>query len=241
MWRDALALAYRRRHSFRQCTPDRYALNLASYERRQMFFSKDDIAAWMRGNWVNNSTDLARFYFFNLCIDQLIADGIEGDVAELGVYRGNSARLLAKYVRQTGRTLYLCDTFDGFGDASVVADDEAILPGDYSRTSLRRVQDVVGPENVVYVEGHFPDSMRTIRPPEALCLVHLDCDLEASFRAGLDYFYPKLVTGGFLIMHDYASLCCPGAARAVDQFFAGRPEHVIPIPDKSGTAVVRKV
>ena len=34
-------------------------------------------------------------------------------------------------------------------------------------------------------------------------LVHLDCDLYAPMRAGLEFFYPKLVPGGFMIIHDY--------------------------------------
>lgn len=42
-------------------------------------------------------------------------------------------------------------------------------------------------------------------------------------------------------MHDYSSLCWPGATEAVDQFFADKPEFIIPVPDKSGTCVVRKI
>jgi Macrocin-O-methyltransferase (TylF) len=70
--------------------------------------------------------------------------------------------------------------------------------------------------------------------------VHLDCDLYAPFAAGLRYFNPRLVEGGFLIMHDYSSLYWAGAEQAIDEFFADLPEKPIPIPDKSGTAVIRK-
>ena len=49
-------------------------------------------------------------------------------------------------------------------------------------------------------------------------LVHIDCDLYKPFKAGLEFFYPRLVTGGFLIMHDYTSLWWDGVERAVESF-----------------------
>jgi Macrocin-O-methyltransferase (TylF) len=66
-------------------------------------------------------------------------------------------------------------------------------------------------------------------------LLHLDCDLYAPTRAGLEFFYPKLVRGGFLIIHDYMSFYWDGVEKAIDEFFANKPERFIPIPDKSGT------
>ncbi len=42
-------------------------------------------------------------------------------------------------------------------------------------------------------------------------------------------------------MHDYTSLYWEGVEKAVDEFFANKDELVIPIPDMSGTVVVRKM
>lgn len=58
--------------------------------------------------------------------------------------------------------------------------------------------------------------------------------------AALDYFYPRMVPGGFLIVHDYGSLHWNGAEQAVDAFFADKPESVVPLPDQAGSVVVRK-
>jgi O-methyltransferase len=41
-------------------------------------------------------------------------------------------------------------------------------------------------------------------------------------------------------MHDYMSLSWEGPVKAIDQFFAGKPEFVVPIPDFAGTVVIRK-
>jgi O-methyltransferase len=93
---------------------------------------------------------------------------------------------------------------------------------------------------VSFIKGRFPGTANAIPDAERFCLVNLDCDLYAPFSAALQYFYPRLLPGGFLIMHDYSSLHWPLIEKAVDEFFADKPERPILIPDKSGTAVVRK-
>jgi hypothetical protein len=71
--------------------------------------------------------------------------------------------------------------------------------------------------------------------------VHIDTDLYAPIMSGLEYFYPRMVPGGYLIIHDYGSLTWEGAEKAVDTFFADKPESVIQIPDSSGSAVIRRL
>jgi O-methyltransferase len=73
---------------------------------------------------------------------------------------------------------------------------------------------------------------------EQLAFVHLDADLYESTHAGLEFFYPRVPSRGFIVIHDYNSWL--GARRAVDEFFRTRPELPIPMPDKSGSALVVK-
>lgn len=70
---------------------------------------------------------------------------------------------------------------------------------------------------------------------------NIDTDLYAPIKAGLEYFYPRLTTGGFLIMHDYMSLCWDGAIRAIDELFADKLEFIIPVTDVAGTGMMWKV
>ena len=71
-------------------------------------------------------------------------------------------------------------------------------------------------------------------------LVHIDCDLYTPIVNALNYFYPRLMPGGYLIIHDYFSLAWDGAEKAVDEFFADKFEPVIPLTDGCGSAVIRK-
>jgi hypothetical protein len=230
------------RNVYFQYRPDKYSENIDKYRAGTNFYSEEDLKGWNRGNYLNNAGDIVRFYFLNLCIDQLLDEGIKGGIAELGVYKGNSASLLARFARRINNTLYLFDTFEGFDQKDITGLDENVNTKSFTNTSLEYVRELVGDENVRYVKGYFPESLSQLgNSTETYSLVHIDCDLEKPFIAALDYFYPRMVKGGFLIMHDYSSLYWAGATKAVDEFFKDKPEFVMPVPDKSGTVVIRKV
>ena len=190
----------------------------------------------------DNGGDISRYFFLNLCIEQLIEEKITGNVVELaGVYRGNSAFLLAKFARRMQHTCFLFDTFSGFDPRDLKDAKDQSLRSAFEDTSLEGVRQLVGEENTVYVKGFFPDSLPQAGDIGELALAHIDCDLESPMAAALAHFYPRMKKGGFLIMHDYSSLYWPGAKKAIDAFFHDKAEYVIPIPDKSGTCIVRKV
>jgi hypothetical protein len=194
---------------------------------------------WVTGNRRRNGGDLARFYTLYLNLHQTLTDAVLGDVVELGVYKGNSASMLAAFSREHRRHLYLFDTFEGFDDRDLHADytKKSRL---FADTSVTKVQALVGSENITFVKGFFPQSTSNMKLPEAIAFGHIDCDLYDPVKAGLELFFPRLSPGGMLIFHDYASGHWPGVKRAVDEFFADKPEKPVIIPDKSGSAIVRK-
>ncbi|MEO6655875.1 MAG: class I SAM-dependent methyltransferase [Pyrinomonadaceae bacterium] len=219
-----------------QHAPDRYVTHLATYNERNehKIYQPRERSRW------SDSSDMSRYYFLSLASDQLIKERIIGDVAELGVYKGSSAYFLAKLARCLGTKAYFFDTFDGFNERDLVGRDNMADAGSFSDTSLASVRKFVGEENVQYICGYFPQSLAQIQEDPHFCLVHIDCDLYAPFKDALEYFYPRLVEGGMLVMHDYASYTWQGVETAVDAFFEDKPERPILIPDKSGTAVIRK-
>jgi len=227
---------------FTQYIPDRYSDNLVTYKEKVNFLSFSDLDKWTKDNHQNNGGDLSRYFFLNLCLDYLIEENLAGNVAELGVFKGNSAFLLSKFAQRTNTLCYLFDTFEGFDGRDLVGGDAHFDKSSFSNTSLETVKKLIGEnKNTIYVKGYFPDSLSQIDSVGEMILVHLDCDLEKPMLDALIYFYPKLKRGGFLIMHDHSSYYWPGARSAIDYFFKGKLELVVPIPDKSGTCVVRKI
>jgi O-methyltransferase len=219
-------------------TPQRYTDNYTKYIERGGKMRPEDVEGFV---WRNPpcAYDRARLHFFFLAIDLIDADGLQGDFAELGVDKGNSASVLARGAGRLGKLIYLLDTFEGFAEQDLVG-DEARHRGHFTDTSLDLVQQNVNGAHVRFVKGYFPDTAAAIPDDATFCLVHLDCDLYKPFASALAYFWPRLVPGGFLIMHDYTTLYWEGVEKAVEEFFAGKAESIIPIPDMSGTVAVRK-
>jgi len=194
---------------------------------------------WIRNNVMNNAGDLPRLYALIMNIKQIMGEDIVGDMAELGVYRGNSAASLAYYARINRRKVLLFDTFEGFDQRDLVGVDE-YKPNAFEDTSLHDVRDLVGDTDVRFIQGRFPESIPPDLYEARFCLAHIDCDLYEPAKAGLEFFYPRLSPGGLLIVHDYANLYWEGIKRAVDEFCRTIPERPLVFGDKSGTAMIRK-
>jgi hypothetical protein len=178
-------------------------------------------------------------YTLILNIKQVLDENIMGDMAELGVYRGNSAAVLAFYARIYLRRVLLFDTFEGFDQRDLVGVDES-KASEFADTSLDHVRDLVGDKGVRFVQGRFPQSIPPDLYASQFCLAHIDCDLYEPAKAGLKFFYPRLSPGGLLIVHDYANPRWAGIKRAVDEYCREIPERPLVFGDKSGTVMIRK-
>lgn len=222
-----------------QASPQRYTENYNKYLERGGLMRPDDMRGFIHGN-SGCFYDRTRFLFLTMAADMISSDRISGDIAELGVDKGNTASVLGLAAMRLGKTLYLLDTFEGFSAQDLV-DMDSIHGVAFQDASLDMVRDAVNGPHVRYIKGYFPDSAQQMADNLTFCLVHLDCDLYKPFTSGLDYFWPRLVPGGFLIMHDYNSLHWDGVEKAVNTFFLNKPESIIPIPDMGGTVAVRKL
>jgi len=223
----------------RSAIPQRYGVNLPRYRQRG---GAIDLASEMElfiKDSENNKQDLSRLYALCLAFDQIEHESIAGDLAELGVYKGHTAVVLARFARRTKRHLYLLDTFSGFAEEDLAGPDQT-QQMQFQDADFEAVRSFVGDGPVSYVRGKFPDTAEQLPENGTYALAHIDCDLYAPIKAGLEYFYPRMAPGGFLIIHDYSSLYWPGAEQAIDEFFADKPESIIPMPDISGSVVVRR-
>lgn len=195
---------------------------------------------FIRENRRNNAGDIPRLWSLILNCKQILAEGIPGDFAELGVWRGNTAAVLAHFAARDGRRVVLFDTFEGF-DGRDLSGIDADKAKSFASTSVDLVRSTVGHDaQCDYVKGHFPMSLREEHRARQYAVVSLDCDLYAPMRAGLEFFHPRMPRGGILFLHDYSSQHWNGAKQAIDEFCRATGEHLILMPDKSGSAFLRK-
>ncbi len=145
---------------------------------------------------------------------------VRGDMAEVGVAYGASARLIADHSPE--RPLHLFDTFDGL-PAPGSGDSPKFVAGQF-KSSLEDVRRYLSARNVYFYQGLFPSTAGPVED-KVFSFVHLDVDLYESTLASLEFFYPRLSPGAILISHDY--LTSEGVNVAFREFFADKPEPVI--------------
>lgn len=149
---------------------------------------------------------------------------LPGKFAEVGVYQGVTAKLIASV--KGDRELHLFDTFEGLPSACS-KDDGVHRVGQYACT-LDSVRDyLAGQEQVFFHKGLFPDSTHDVEESK-YAFVHFDVDLYEGTYACLEYFYPRMVPGGVMLTHDYGMLA--GVQRAFQEFMADKPEAIFEQP-----------
>lgn len=186
--------------------------------------------------------DYIRHATLELLTYEIKDKAIDGNVAEVGVYKGE----FAKYLNECfpDKNLYLFDTFKGFDNRDIEKErnnsfSKADANKEFANTSIAEVlSKMPNPTQIIVKQGFFPESAIGIE--DKFCLVSLDADLYDPLYSGLQFFYPRLTTGGYILIHDYNNETYKGAKKAVRDFCAKNEISYVPIPDTAGTAIITK-
>ena len=187
-----------------------------------------------------NYYDKIRFYNFWFQIERIKKEKIKGDFAELGVHKGESAKII--YEMDTTRKLHLFDTFEGFAAQDLQHEnkqDEKYTTKEFSDTNLETVKkEINGSDQVVFYPGYFPKTAIGLEETK-FSFVHLDADLYLPTIEALKFFYPKLSAGGVIIIHDY-NHTWDGIKKALDEFMPTILESLIELTDWKGSVMIVK-
>jgi O-methyltransferase len=161
---------------------------------------------------------------------------IEGDIVECGVWKGGSmmvAALTLLSVAQTRPTLHLFDTFAGMTAPSDVdrnslssATAADLLANNEKSASVWAYSPLDEVKRNLASTGYPGDRLRFIKgtveetlpahAPDKISLLRLDTDWYESTKHELVHLFPRLVSGGVLIIDDYGHWA--GAKKAVDEY-----------------------
>ena len=199
--------------------------NLGSFARRMHFMKS-----------------FAHYEVFKLVMD------LPGDIVECGVYKGASLLSFARFVETfaTGdrtRKVLGFDHFEGLAsrtefdgyDPSVGNTAEGWNPASFRETLFALVDafndDSFVPKKarVELVDGDVRETAVAYckdHPGLRISLLHLDMDLYEPTLAALEAFYPRIVSGGVVVLDEYGITAWPGESKALEEFFDGKPPRI---------------
>jgi hypothetical protein len=172
----------------------------------------------------------ARFY--NLVNIYSLAARLEGNIAEIGCWKGLSSYMLNKTASQnneryTGKDFWIIDSFEGLSqseESDQVLEDFVpveIAPGGGNGAgsfcaSLDHVKHTLNDfPDINYLKGWVPNVLDQIPKDLRWKFVHIDVDLYAPIKGAFEFFSEKMTSGGIIVFDDYGSLYWPGARKAV--------------------------
>jgi hypothetical protein len=191
-----------------------------------------------------------------LAVRHVVKHKIPGDIVECGVWRGGSMQATARTLLEAGDTsrhLYLFDTFEGMPppteedrrhdgqSAAELLAANAKTSGVWAVASLDDVKEGMSqvpypPEQVHYVPGLVEQTVPD-QAPEQISILRLDTDWYASTKHELETLYPRLVSGGVLLIDDYG--WWQGARKAVDEYLEATGEQLLLLRMAEGRVAVK--
>ena len=188
--------------------------------------------------------------------------GLEGSIAEFGVWRGGMSMIAARVIaeRKSTRDIYLFDTFAGMTPptahdremfSNISADDllkserKVLRKRDnYNTWCIADLEDVsIGMASTKLPSHQYHlikgDVMETVprNLPDSLSVCRIDTDWYESTAHIIENAWDLIVPGGLLILDDYDMWS--GARKAIDDFFTSRNLSPLLIRPEVGRIAVK--
>lgn len=229
-------------NSLIRSTFDKLGFDIRKSPRTQMpvEFSREecDIINYVKSNNLSMAS-YERLFATLMACKHAIEKNIEGDFVECGVWRGGNSIVAAEMFKLYGvkKKVWLFDTFLGMTEptpadveagsgksASVqFARDQRDSHNKWCYASLGDVQNsfakkALMSDQVRFIEGDVCLTLdNSAHLPDKICVLRLDTDWYESTKKELEVLYPRLTTGGCLIIDDYGYWA--GSKKATDEYF----------------------
>jgi hypothetical protein len=188
---------------------------------------------------LEKSTEIMTFNCGNKMelLGRLINESIylDGDLAEVGVCGGGSAVHINKVVTEnkSEKQIHLFDTFEGLPYEDNLSHATV---GDF-KPSQATIDDIFKYfkdfPNVNIYKGLFNEQCHHVAERK-FNFVHLDVDQALSYQQCLDFFYPRMVPGGIILMDEAFHPDYQGASNVIKDFFKHKPEKLVPSDKETG-------
>ena len=166
-------------------------------------------------------------------VEYVVKNNIEGDIVEIGVWKGGSilAMILALEELNTTRNIFLYDTFEGMTEPTLkdyelnnnrLAQSVLHEPLYKAYSPLEEVKsnifnNITKEHSISFIKG---DICQNKTFPNKIAVLRLDTDWYESTKYELENFYPLVSKNGVIIIDDYGHWA--GSRLATDEFINGK-------------------
>jgi O-methyltransferase len=221
-------------NAFRQVTGYQFSKPYSFLEDSRLNTSEKNIFSKVASRTMTNPNSIANLIAATKYVNER---NLKGAFVECGVWRGGSAMAFCLSSLEQGienRDLYLLDTYEGFSqvdekDFEISNGKKAseLLKIDANYLCYANLDDVkLGMQETEYPADkiHYlvGDVVKTdlASLPKEISILRLDTDYYDSTKWELENLFPRLVSGGVLIIDDYDHW--NGCRQACDEFFQGK-------------------
>lgn len=155
----------------------------------------------------------------------------DGDVVELGCYRGDTSILFEKELEKEApeKHLWIYDSFEGL--PSKTKEDNSVAGDQFKSGELLVTKREViekfkrhGLKIPKIKKGFFENLNPESDLPEEICFAFCDGDLYQSIKTSLKLIENKMTKNGIIVVHDYNNPELPGSSKAVDEWLKSHPK-----------------
>jgi hypothetical protein len=181
-----------------------------------------------------------------------VAD-LPGALVECGVFKGVSLTLFVEFreivERSTARKIIGFDTFEQFPETFFAEDREFrrkfISVAGIESISKDQLIEVLKRKNlytnIELIEGDITETLPLYvrdHPELRIALLNLDTDIYEPAVTILECLYPRIVSGGILLLDNYG--VTTGETKAIDDYFTGKDIKIQKLPFRETPAFIMK-
>ena len=164
---------------------------------------------------------------------------LEGDFVECGVNTGAYARAVIEYVglNRSNKKFYLFDTYEGIVREQLTENEIKLGIQNYKYKNVyEEVTKTFDGLPAVIVKGKVPETLSEFKGNH---VAYLSIDMNAVFPEiqAMNYFWPKVVKGGLVVLDDYGFPLHIEQKKAFDEFAKKNNFEILSLPTGQGLII----
>jgi len=186
-----------------------------------------------------------RYRIYDFCWAADHARHLKGDFVDCGVWVAAFSASAAKYIsfeQYTDKTWYMLDTYESYPLEQFNPEELAMgIDKDTPHFATTNLHAIVGETfspypNIKLVKGPIPDTLTQVPSTE---IAYLSVDLNAAKPSvdALEYFWPKLVKAGVVVLDDYGFQRYAAQKKALDTWARANDVPIYASPTGHGIII----